>query len=137
MPIHTILVVYLGQIFLCKTIFIPTYSIDVVQCGWDGMVVGILLEWPLLSKGSFFCFFRLLACLSFRLLLSCPFLTIDPRVGVVFLTNCHSFYFTQGLLRILQLQIFASFPIELVYAPAFLLLDLVPERGIGDTPFIR
>ena len=66
--------------------------------------------------------------LAYPLISFCPaFLAVDLRPRAVLLTSCLSLYFTQGLLVILQFQVFAGFPIELVYAPAFLLLELVLE----------
>ena len=79
------------------------YSINVVQRGCEGMVVGILWEWPFVLQWLIFLFIWASSLLIFSSPLVLPLLAIDPCSAVVLFTSCRSFCFTHGLLGILQL----------------------------------
>ena len=102
------------------------YSIDVVHQGREGMVIGIFREWPFVFYWLIFLLLRApnLHVLSSSLILS--LLALDSRPGIILLISCYSFCFMQGPFGIFQLQVLAGFPVELVYAPTFLLLKLIP-----------
>ena len=104
------------------------YSIDVVQRGHVGMVTGILWELPFVFLWPIFLFLQAPGSLILSSHIVLPLFAID------LCTSYHFFCFTQGLLEILQLQVFAGFPIELVYALAFFLLELVLKRGLKEHP---
>ena len=98
------------------------------------MVVGILQELPFALQGPIFLFLWAPGSLILSSPFVLPILAIDSRPAVILLTSCHSFCSTQGLLGILQLQVFVGFHVELVYTLTFLLLELIPERGLGEHP---
>ena len=96
------------------------------QRGREGVVVCILWEWAFVLKWSILLFLQAPGSLSSPLVL--PFLAIDPWFGVILITSGRLFRFTQGLLGILQLQVFMGFPVKLIYTPSFFLLELIPKQ---------
>ena len=108
------------------------HSINVVQRGCEGVVVCILQEWAFVLQWPILLFLRAPSSRILSSPLTSPFLAIDPWSGVIFLASGHLFHFAQGLLGILQLQVFTGFPVTLVYTLAFFLWELVPKRGFRE-----
>ena len=107
------------------------YSIDVVQRGCEGMVIGIFREWSFVFYWPIFLLLWTPSLLVISSPLVLPLLAFDSRPKVIFLVSLHS-CFAQGLLGIFQLHVLTRFHVELVYTSTFLLLELVLEWGLGE-----
>ena len=105
-----------------------------VQRGSEGVVVSIFWEWDLGLHWPILLFLRAPSPLILSSPLVLPFLAIDPLPKVILLTNDRLFRFTQGLLGILQLQVFMSFPTKLIDNSTFYLLELILKRGLEEYP---
>ena len=105
-----------------------------VQRGSEGVIVRIFWEWDLGLHWPILLFLRAPSPLILSSPLVLPFLAIDPLPKVILLTNDRPFRFTQGLLGILQLQVFMGFPVKLVYALTLFLVELIPKQGLMEHP---